>query len=143
MVSVAMFLSPPSQRGGGLEEKLRDDAIVVDSMEGQPGAVVLPRTHHMVTKFAAMICGKKGDPSSTFGPEALWFFCWSSTPIEGQVVRPRTSSGCQRVDLYAEVELSSILLSGLGGDTLSLPASGGGGTEVIDCFSPFLSGCFL
>lgn len=57
--SVALFLSPPSHRGGGLEEKLQDDVVVADSMEGQPGAAVLPRAHHMVTKFVAMICGKK------------------------------------------------------------------------------------
>lgn len=50
---------------------------------------------------------------------------------------PGLLSGCQRVDLYAEVELSSILLSGLGGDTSNSPASGGGGTEVLDFFFSF------
>jgi hypothetical protein len=52
-------------------------------------------------------------------------------------VRPQTSSGCQQTDLYAGVELSSILLSGLGGDASSSPALGGRGNEGLDWFLSF------
>jgi hypothetical protein len=54
-------------------------------------------------------------------------------------MRPRSSSGCQRLDLLAEVELSSVLLSELGGGAWSSPACGGRGTEVLDCFLLFTS----
>jgi hypothetical protein len=53
----ALFLSPSSHHGGGLEERLQDDAIVAVSMERYPGAVVLRCANHMVTKLVAMICG--------------------------------------------------------------------------------------
>jgi hypothetical protein len=56
---LAMFLSPPSHRGGGLEERLQDEAAIVVSMEGHPGAAVLPRANHMANKFVIMIYGKK------------------------------------------------------------------------------------
>jgi hypothetical protein len=96
-----LFLSPLSHHGGGLEERFHDEVVVVVSMEGHPGVVVLPRANHMANKFVAMICGKKGDPSSTSVQEALWFFFWGSTPMESQVVRPQTSTGCQQTDLCA------------------------------------------
>jgi hypothetical protein len=54
-----LFLSPLSHHGGGLEERFHDEVVVVVSMEGHPGVVVLPRANHMANKFVIMICGKK------------------------------------------------------------------------------------
>jgi hypothetical protein len=89
---VGLFLSPPSLHGGGQEEKKLDGVVIMNSMEGQSGAAVLPRANHMATKLVAVILGQKGDPSSTSSSEALLFICWKTTPTEGQVVRPRSSS---------------------------------------------------
>jgi hypothetical protein len=107
--------------------------------ERRSGAVVLPRAQHMETKLIAVIFGQQGDPYSKSSLEALWFICWSSTSLEGQVVRPRSSSCSHWLDLLAGVELSSVLLSELGGDAWSSPACGGRGTEVLDCFLLFSS----
>jgi hypothetical protein len=95
----------------------------------------------MTTNLLAVVLGQKGDPSSTSSSEALGFIYWSSMPFEGQVVCPRSSSGCQRLDLHVGEEHSSILLSELGRDAWSSPVAGGRGTVVLDCFfSFFLSG---
>jgi hypothetical protein len=97
----------------------------------------------MVNKFVVMISGQKGDPSSTSGPEALWFFCWGSTLMEGQVVHPRTSTGCQQTDLHAGVEISSILLSGSAETPRARRRWVAEALKDLISFSLFLSGCFL
>jgi hypothetical protein len=89
----ALVLSLPSHRGGGEEEKLPSDVVFGGSTEWQSGAGVLLRAQYMVTKFVAVIFGQQGDPSSTSSSKALWFICCSSTLLEGQVVRPRSSGG--------------------------------------------------
>jgi hypothetical protein len=53
--------------------------------------------------------------------EAQLICCWSSTLIDGQVVRPRPSSGSQGLDLVAGHERSSLLRSELGGIAWSSP----------------------
>jgi hypothetical protein len=88
----------------------------------------------MATKLVAVIFGQEGDPSSTSSSEALWFIGWSSTLLEGQVVRPRSFGCSQRLDLVVGVELSSLLLSEIGGKAWSSPAFGGRGVLVLACF---------
>jgi hypothetical protein len=78
-----------------------------------------------------VVLGQQGGPASTSGSEALRFLCWCSTLPEGQVVRPRSPGGCQRLNLHAGEEYSSLQLSELGGYAWSSPATGGRGT-VLD-----------
>jgi hypothetical protein len=93
----SMLLPPPSHRGGGQDEERLEGSVVGNSMEGKSGADVLSCAYYMVNRFVAVILGHKGDPSSTSSPKALEFICWSSTPLEGQVVRPWPSSGCPQL----------------------------------------------
>jgi hypothetical protein len=110
-----------------------DEATFLQSSEQHPRADLL-RAQHTVTKFVTAIFGQDGDPSSTSMAEALMINCWSSMPLEGQVVRPRPSSGSQGLDLLTGVERSSSPHSELGGNALSSPAFYGGSTVVLDCF---------
>nr|XP_051196835.1 uncharacterized protein LOC127310183 [Lolium perenne] len=118
--------------GGGIEDEAPGDAVLGRSPERHPGANDL-RAQHMATELVAVILGQHGGPSSTSRSEALRFICWSSTPPEDQVVRPRHSGGCQWRNLLAGMEYSSMQLLELGGDAWSSPAKGGRGT-VLDCF---------
>jgi hypothetical protein len=82
---------------------------VVDRLTGmRPGAGFLLRAQHVATKLIAVIFGQQGDPSSTSDLEALRSNCWCSTPLEAQVVRPRSPGGCQRLDILAGVGFSGI-----------------------------------
>jgi hypothetical protein len=123
-------------RVGGDAEGPPDEVVVVQSTEQRPGAV-LPRAQHTVTEFVTAIFGQDGGPSSSSMVEALLINCWSSTLLEGQVVRPRLLSGNKGFDLVARVEHSSMLRSELGGNALSSPVLGGRGTIVLDCFFYF------
>jgi hypothetical protein len=89
---------------------------------------------HTANMFVALILGLLGDPSSTSVSGACVFICWSSPPVEGQVVRLRPSSGSQQLDLFVGAELASILLLELGGDAWSSPATGGRGTGLDRVF---------
>jgi hypothetical protein len=87
-----------------------------------------------MNKFVIAIFDQDGGPSSTSMAEAVLIDCWSSTPVEGQVVRPRPSSGSQGLDLLAGVESSSSPRSELGGNASSSPVFCGRGPTVLDCF---------
>jgi hypothetical protein len=97
-----------------------------------------------VTKVVTVFFGQDGgQSSSTSMTEALLVGCWSSTPLESQVVRPRPSSGSQGPDLDAEHERSSTMRSGLGRDAWSSPTVGGRDTLGLDCFSYLLVRVFF
>jgi hypothetical protein len=86
-----------------------------------------------------VIFGQKGGPSTNSMTEASMVSRWSSVLLEGQMVRPRPSSGCQRLDPVVRGENPSILLSDLGGNASSSPAMGDRGAPVLDCIFYFLS----
>jgi hypothetical protein len=87
----------------------------------------------MVTTDVAMISGQEGGPKSTSMSKALLIRRWSSTPPQGQVVRPRPYGSSQRLDLDIGREFSSKLLSELGGNASSSPAFGG---RIVFFLSP-------
>jgi hypothetical protein len=92
-LSVFIMGSPLSSHRGGDVEGLPDEDPLVGSRKWRPGPD-LPRAQHAVTSFLTAILGQNGGPaSSTSMAEALKTNCWSSTPMEGQVVRPRLSNG--------------------------------------------------
>jgi hypothetical protein len=95
----------------------------------------------MVTVSVAMVLGQKGVLNLTSLSEALSIHRYSSTPLVDQVVCPRPSGSSQRTDLGVGGELSSNLLSELGGNASR--AFGGRGTLVLHFFYLFTSGVFF
>jgi hypothetical protein len=104
--------------------------------------MVLPRAQHMVTTSVAMILGQEGGPNSTSLSEALSIRRWSCSRrpsgLSPAFWKQPASGSCRR-----RRELSSNLLSELGGNASSLPAFGGTGTLFLDYFYFFSSGLFF
>jgi hypothetical protein len=96
-----------------------------------------------MNKFVIAIFGQDGGPSSSSMAEALTIDCWSSTSVEGQVVRPRPSNGSQGLDLLAGVERSSSPRSKLGGTPRVRRRSVAEALLSSIAFSHYPSGCFL
>jgi hypothetical protein len=92
-LGISSLFSPLSgHHGDGDWEGMLGEIVVVGSADGHPRAVLVC-AHHAVTKVVTVFFGQDGGhSSSTSMAEALKVGCWSSTPRESQVVRPRLSA---------------------------------------------------